>query len=72
MKSYEKLKAKVDILENLLSDIESYLSDMINKPENVIPADGELTLAVRYALSGISRDISHEIYLANRKIWNLK
>lgn len=72
MTSYEKLKAKLSIYEELIEDLDADLMDMIKNP-NAFAEEGEtFNESEKKLMKNLSHYFMHQIYLKLEEIWKLK
>ena len=72
MKSYEKLKAKVELYESLIDNMKSELRNLMEKPEDYLTDSVSLPTLDKEAIKDCCRLILHDIYEHEELIWKLK
>ena len=72
MKSYEKLKAKNEIYEEMTENIQSLIDDLKNHPEQFLEDETEVNKLSLRAIKDCANLINHELYKAKEQIWKLK
>lgn len=72
MKSYEKLKAKVAIYEELLNNLDLDFREMINNPDSFAEGGETFSESEKKLMAYLSHYFTHQLYLKEKEIWALK